>query len=584
MARLATVPSFRLAPFEPAQIERFVAAWARALFRVPPDDGTSPLAAQAESYRKVLQDAIDAHPDAGPLTENPLLLTLLAVVHWSQKQLPEQRAELYEEAVKYLLACRQALSRYPTAQRRGALQALALAMVEDPEGVQRSLGRAAAAARVAPVLAVSPREAEEFLEDEALHSGLLVSRAEGEIEFWHLSFEEYLAAVQLVALQIAEGDDPWTHVRDHLYDDRWGEVILLLASALHRGGGPRASKRLIEKVLATGGDPVSQARAVGLVGRLLRDLRPYGGEPAAGTGYEKALSETLALFTRGGTAAPEGVRVEVGEALGAAGDPRLLDPLVHRVALPGGRFRMGAQKTDREAAGYDAEAWDDEAPVRQVSLSPFQIGRYPVTVAEFRRFLEAKDKGYLNPRLWMPEGWAWRTNEDVQAPGSWKQQLRHPNRPVVEVSWYQADAYCRWVGGRLPTEAEWEFAARGAAGRKYPWGSAEPGEAHANFGHRVDVPSPVGVYPQGATPEGVYDLAGNVLEWCGDWFGAYPPEEQHDPTEPLAGASRVLRGGSFVGDARHLRGACRLGFPPEVSGDVIGFRVVCSRSAGLERA
>ncbi len=616
MSRLSTVPSFRLAPFEPAQVERFVAAWSRALFRVPQEDGTSPLAEQAESYRQALQAAIDAHPDVGPLSENPLLLTLLAVVHWNRKKLPEQRAELYEEAVKYLLECRQGLSRFPTAQRREALQTLALAMVEDPEGVQRSLGRAAAAARVAPVLDIPQREAEEFLEDEALHSGLLVSRAEGEIEFWHLSFEEYLAAVQLVALQLAVGEASWTHVRDHLYDDRWSEVILLLASALHRSGGPRAPKRLIEKILATGGDPAGQARAVGLVGRILRDLRfyggdpaagtatggdpvnkaravglvgcilrdlrPYGGDPAAGTGYEKALGETLALFAAGGSAAPERVRVEVGEALGAAGDPRLFDPLVQRVALPGGLFRMGAQKA--KAPNYDVEAYADEAPVRQVSLSPFGIGRYPVTVAEFRRFLDAMDKAYLNPRLWIPEGWAWRTNKDVLAPGSWKQQLRHLNRPVVKVSWYEADAYCRWVGGRLPTEAEWEFAARGAAGRKYPWGDAEPGEEHANFRRRVGAPSPVGVYPHGATEEGVYDLAGNVWEWCGDWFGDYLPEEQHDPSGPTAGTSRVLRGGSYNRAARNLRGAFRSNSRPEVRLGYIGFRVVWSRSAGLETA
>ena len=582
--RLGTVPSFRLAAFEPAQVAERVKASSRALFRVPPHDGDGVAAGQAEAYRQQLQEAIDAHPDVGPLTESPLMLTLLAVVHWNRRKLPEQRAEFYDAAIEYLLEARREQSAFPLALRREALQALALAMVEDPEGVQRSLGQSAAAVAVAPVLGVELPAAEEFVDDEALCSGLLVSRTEGEIEFWHLSFEEHLAASQLVALQLATGEDYWSRIERHLHDDRWSEVLLLLASSLHRRGGARASKRLVEKILATGTDPASRARAVGLVGRLLRDLRPYGGDPAAGTAYEAALTETLALFEPDGQAAPEAVRVEVGEALGLAGDPRLLDSFAHRVAFAGGRFRMGAQKDDRGAPNHDPEAFGDEAPVHWVTVSPFTMGRYPVTVGEFRRFLEAKEKGYLNPRLWSPEGWAWRANEEVPAPGSWEQP-GPASEPPGGGGFLARGRGVLPLGGRSPAHrgGVGSLAARGLAGRRYPWGESEPGEEQANFQMRVASPSPVGIYPRGATPEGLYDLAGNVWEWCRDWYGPYPVEAQTDPPGPPGGAARVLRGGSFDVSPSSLRGAFRFNYLlPGFRGGVVGFRVVWSRSSGLE--
>lgn len=256
----------------------------------------------------------------------------------------------------------------------------------------------------------------------------------------------------------------------------------------------------MERILATGTDRVSRARAVGLVGRVLVDVKPYGGDPSVGTEYSAALEETLTIFelpAEGEEVVDEAIRVEVGEALGQAGDPRLASPDETWVSIPGGTFRMGAQNDDPKAPGYDPEADDDESPVRRVTVSPFAIGRFPVTVQEFRPFVEAGDEGYLDPRHWDPSGWAFRERERHQRPGSWAEQLRHPNRPVTEVSWYEADAYCRWARGRLPTEAEWELAARGEKGRRFPWGDQEPDSRRANFTMNVGRPTPVGIYSRG---------------------------------------------------------------------------------------
>ena len=575
MSQLGGVPGFPLEPFGPADVEAFVASWSRALYQqgsAAESDG------EAERYRLDLLAAVQAHPNVAPMTASPLMLTMLAVVHWNQKKLPEQRAELYDAAVEYLLDSRSDQASQPAPLRREVLQAVALAMFEHKEGVQRSLGLREAAEAATPVLGSSEQETALFLEDEALYSGLLVSRNEGELEFWHLSFQEYLAALELAA-----SGEYWPGIREHLYDDRWNEVVLLLAGCLRRQGGGRAAQRFVGRILEHAGDDrVARARAVGLIGRVLEDVRPYGGDPAAGTGFEQALEQTLEIFQPGGLAVEEKVRIEVGEALGKVGDPRLVDPAANRVAIAGGTFLMGAQAESAGEPGFDEEAHEDEAPPRRVTLSPFAIGRYPVTVQEFAVFVDAAEEGYLNPRQWSPEGWATREKESWQRPGSWEEQLQVRNRPVTGISWYEADAYGRWIGGRLPTEAEWEWVARGVEGRRFPWGDEDPDEARANFEMSVGRPNPVGVYPHGATTEGVFDLAGNVWEWCSDWFGDYPEEDdQANPEGPSTGGSRVLRGGSFDDASRFFRAACRDNGPPEIRYDVVGFRVVFALPGAL---
>jgi formylglycine-generating enzyme required for sulfatase activity len=515
------------------------------------------------------------------MTANPLLLTILAVVHWNRKKLPEQRADLYEAALDYLLETREKQSAYETTLRKDCLKAIAVRMFEDAEGVRRTLGRREAADMVRPLLGVDFGKAQAFVEDEELHSGILVSRIEGEVEFWHPTFGEYLAA-----LALAWEPDYWQRVERHLYEERWNEVVLLLAGCRRRQG-LRLASDFIRSILQADRTLAGRARAVGLVGRILRDISPAGGDAGQGTGYAEALQAVLAVFEKGAMPVAEAVRIEVGEALGQAGDPRISDDdHADRVLIPGGSFWMGAQRSQPRKPGYDKEADRDENPVHRVTVSDFWIDRYSVTVRRFVRFVEAGPEGYLNERFWAPEGWAWRQQEGRNQPASWEEQVRHPNRPVVGVSWYEADAYCSWLAHatghtvRLPTEAQWEFAARGEEGRKYPWGDDAPTGLHANFEMRVQDPTSVGIYPLGATPEGVEDLAGNVWEWCGDWYGPYSADERTDPTGPPEGQSRLLRGGGFSFDPEYLRAACRLNRTPENVYALVGFRCVVVRAQG----
>lgn len=243
------------------------------------------------------------------------------------------------------------------------------------------------------------------------------------------------------------------------------------------------------------------------------------------------------------------------------------------VDIPSGDFLMGAQSGQPDEPGFDKQAHDDESPIRRVTLSPFRLARYPVTNGEYAVYVE--ETGKEPPTHWeagrIPDG-----------------KVDHP---VVEVSWTDAVAFARWLSKktseedeetiRLPTEAQWEFAARGSEGRRFPWGSDEPDDQRANFDGQVGDTTPVGSYPDSVTPEGVHDLAGNVLEWCGDFFGPYPSEPEPDPTGPASGSSRVLRGGSFGFSQGFLRAASRFHLPPGSRGGLVGFRLCVVGSRGL---
>ncbi len=579
MARLASMPEYPLEPLGSEEVAAFVGAWSTELCRV------EAMGATAEEYEGRLLAAIRAEELFRPLTANPLMLTLLAVVHgkrWrarfeageppEEAALPSQRSVLYREAVDYLLEARSDPEvEAPT--RREALRVLALAMFTHPDGVQEVLGHRLAAAEVEPVVGGSREEVERHLDREARHSGILVTRAHGEVRFWHRSFQEYLAAEAL------SRRDWWPILQpqEALHEDPWSELVLFLAGCLRSAEHVEGPRRLIARLLESarrrgvwagvrrlvGGDPdrLERASTVGLVSRILLELEGFEGDPSEGTGYGDALEATLGIFEPGGKILDEAVRIEVGEALGRAGDPRLARPEENRIRIPSATSWTGARDKDPKAPGYDPDAWGDESP-RQVTVAGFVLGRYPVTVQEYRSFVVEGGYEASNRDAWDPAGWSWREREGVREPGFWEEQLRHRNRPVTGVSWFEADAYCRWRGGRLPTEAEWELAARGAEGRRYPWGPEDPDATRSNFGSRVGHPTPVGIYPLGATPEGVQDLGGNVWEWCRS-------EE---------GAARVLRGGSDFSYRGDVRAAARGGYGPGNRDDGVGFRVVSPSS------
>lgn len=162
-------------------------------------------------------------------------------------------------------------------------------------------------------------------------------------------------------------------------------------------------------------------------------------------------------------------------------------------------------------------AKDHEKPGRIVELPGFFMDVFPVTNRQFLLFM--RDGGYEGREYWSEDGWKWVKSRDIQKPaGMEKMDFDKREQPVAGVSWYEAEAYARWAGKRLPTEAEWEKAARGTDRRRFPWGSDFPTSALANFDNAVGRTTPVGAYPAGASFYGCLDMAGNINNWCQDWY------------------------------------------------------------------
>src|SRR3990172_2467496 len=272
---------------------------------------------------------------------------------------------------------------------------------------------------------------------------------------------------------------------------------------------------------------------------------------------------------------PVQVREEAADALGRVGDPRFDREQGLWVRIPEGKFWMGAQKSDPKGRNYDKyaeeETWS-ESPPHEVGLSEYWIGKYPVTVCQYKRFIEAR--GYDDEAYWKAGGFG-----QFKEPDKWQDQLQHPTRPVVNVSWYEAKAYAEWAGCGLPTEAQWERAARGSGDeyRKYVWGNTEPDKETMNYYESgIGHPTPVGIFPESCSQKDVIDvidMAGNVWEWCEDWYGDYPTGSVTDPVGAKGGSGRVVRGGGWGSLARYCRSAYHLSISPDDRNDGFGFRV-----------
>lgn len=216
----------------------------------------------------------------------------------------------------------------------------------------------------------------------------------------------------------------------------------------------------------------------------------------------------------------------------------------------------------------------DSRPMHFVALDAFLIDKHPVTNRMFSQFLNEVGNQVESGTKWFEDS---AKNARLRWSGScWLVMRNYSEHPIVSVSWYGAVAYCRWVGGRLPTEAEWEKAARGFDDRIYPWGNEAPTHEHANYqGSQINT-SPVGNLPKGASSFGLLDMAGNVWEWVSDWYEPdyYIRSVLINPRGPDSGVTKVMRGGSWFNIERHLKVSYRSYSNPGTCTANLGFRCV----------
>lgn len=241
------------------------------------------------------------------------------------------------------------------------------------------------------------------------------------------------------------------------------------------------------------------------------------------------------------------------------------------VLVPAGEFTMGGKAADevkvcseKFGAACQLSWFVDEEPQHKVSLDAFSIDKYEVTNALYQA---CEDQGACTP----PQSTASNSHP------SYYDNPEFANYPVIYVNWHQAQAFCKWRGARLPTEAEWEKAARGTDTRMYPWGN-ELDAAFANFHWNVSDTTRVGSYEDGKSPYGVYDMAGNVWEWVSSLYAPYPYNAQDGRESPTGSRERVIRGGSWGQEGDNsVSVSYRYAFDPNKSNMDLGFR--CAKSA-----
>jgi formylglycine-generating enzyme required for sulfatase activity/transcriptional regulator with XRE-family HTH domain len=562
--------------FDCEDIAAFAYNWTQALETLARGSSVA-VEGLARQERDELIASIHRHPGVRALATNPLLLTILALMRRQGVVLPERRVELYTKYVETLLRhwnLARSLGRPPadefdSKQTLRVLAPLALWIHETEPGSglvgRERLLRYLTDLYLRRATAEPEKAAMQFMADVHEHAGLLVERGAGSYGFPHLSFQEYLAAWGLAMRGQTSTEVVSSFLAERIEQSAWNEVILLVIGILGVvQEREEAASTVVEEVLRKAS---KNGPAVALMGEAVADS-PQSVTPMC----RQDIVERLARTMREEREQPM-VRGSAGAVLERLGDPRFdpsmfflpvkysdgsPEPLLGFVEIPGGPCILGANPQ------VDLDANPKWEPVRRCEVPKFYIARYPVTQAQFQAFLD---------------------HEKDSAP-TFRQTRGHPNHPVTNVPLEHALMYCKWLTAqlreltaapetiasllleshwcvRLPTEDEWEKAARGANDvRRYPWGDVfDPNRANSSQSE-IDGTTVVGCFHSGRSPYGIEDMAGGVWEWT------LPRSED---------SVNVLRGGAFNSEPRELRCSHRYHYHyyPEVrEPHNCGFRVV----------
>ncbi|MCH9684953.1 MAG: SUMF1/EgtB/PvdO family nonheme iron enzyme [Deltaproteobacteria bacterium] len=565
-----------LRSFDDAQVRDFVHRWFAII--EPPARGGDPARVRAHAHAEALLDDLGGEQFQAQrvyaLTRNPLLLTALCLVHREAGKLPDSRAALYEECVRVLLArWERAEADHPVRRldggARAVLQPVARWMHEERDrkhATTKQLEDPLCEAFSAAGIELEPGP---FLLSIREESGLLMGWGPDEYGFAHLGFQEYLAAEDIGGKTGKGGPAFLFELASRFGDSWWQEVVLLMLA--------RGDRRLFERFMAevvrrpdfasvASSEVMTQclAEAKETSARPFVDaLRAPGGaadEPTAARQLAalqvlartmpKQAQELDAMLRGHDAPAVQRWWVEHRRQQGLGGDVITAARGGYSlVKIPGGRFTMGSPENEQ---GHRA----NESPHHEVELSSFYLGRYPVTNAEYREYLKA------NPGLPKPKFWGDR-------------QYNQDEQPVVGVSWMEANAYCDWARLLLPTEAQWEHACGAGTTTRFYSGDDDNDLARVGWYAKNSDGRLHAVGELEPNEFGLYDMHGNVWEWCRDAHEPYTTRARDSDglrKQPVGGAGRVIRGGSWSVDADSARSACRGRVRPDYRYDDVGFR------------
>ncbi len=593
-------------PMTPEQIKQLVDDWCGQIWEQP-DDRAAACQTVVEAITELNQERAERKQE--PLVATPLMVTMVVSVRYNSRDLPRERAKLFDAFVRVVLAsqhtgaenersAKEDLKNFGGSpdQQREMMSILAFGMHVAGQGATTDEGRVRAILE-GPL----KRRGEEKLLDEFLraarHRGGLFEPHGDQFTFIHLTFQEFLAG-QYLAQQWADLPDDSPSLAVIVADSWWREVVLLAIGSLEIPPMLYDKREAFITALCQMADP-AQAQVAAAELAATGVLEYHDPHPML---ENMARDRLVALLTDpglGDVRAP--TRAAAGRALAHLGDPRrgvLCTPLLQLGEGQGVRANL----PDILWCPVPAEPFimgEERDRHRETIAEPYLISRYLVTNAQYQAFVD-DEAGYRNRQWWTSAGRSWRKDRrDPWRPGGVFEQANHP---LVGVTWYEALAFCNWLDDRLhqqdnvfnvwqesrrvivpcrletkgwrvrlPTESEWERAARGTDGRTYPWGE-EITLQHANYAEaEIGSTSAVGVFPRGASLCGALDMAGNVWEWCGTkWRETYKTREDNSPD---GDTRRVLRGGSFYSQY-HARCAFRGRLNPGSINNNFGLRVV----------
>jgi formylglycine-generating enzyme required for sulfatase activity len=615
-----------LLPWNRAQMERFVAAWYAAI-----PDAVLP-ATERQSRAGALIAALQQRADLRRIGERPLLLTMATLVQLNDGRLAGSSSTLYGRCVDLLLGQWEAVGKRDS--EFGSLSDF-VGLPGDSSTLLPLLTRIAFAAhrnggglhegslrrndlRVTVIDALYAADyadpvggAERFLRYIDERAGLIQPDDSGDLYlFIHPSFKEYLAGRELI-----RGIEPVEALLAVRSDERWHAPILLAIGHLISQQTAAVPYLFLARLISPHGHPSQRQRDVLLAAAIGDDIsweRLIATEPLFAQLRELLRQQLVGVVE--GRAVTTAERVRAAGFLGALRDPRpgVCDVTPLLVYVPAGSVQLGSDAATIATVANDyarfyerrdptlaarARLWPtNEANESWLELPGFWLARYPVTNAQYAVFLDAD--GY-NPAApwWTAAGRDWLQRDDSaldlrpnrrraqkRTPAFWddgRMARQRANHPVVGMNYYEACAFAAWLSQhladgyryRLPSEAEWEYAARGTTRRSYPWGEGAPTDDRANFGDSYGATTPVGCFPGGATPEGIADMAGNVWEWTHSLFRPYPYDTAYDTAELPAHALIVVRGGSWHSRATRLRAATRNRNDPDMYFNDLGFRL-----------
>jgi len=572
---------FELLDFEEKEIRAFLGQWYEV--REPNPQQVKKL---ADDLWKAIQQ-----PSVRSIAGNPLILTMIALIHRAETKLPEGRALLYDKCTECLLdlwtAAKQDLEEIPELKgfalrdKRRVLGRIAYDAQLEAPGEQREAGVLIDQDRLARQLETFVRSeitsqqtghvAEVLLNALRGRDGVLAEQQTGQFGFLHKTFQEYFAAWH-IAENVSGVEDALGYVEKHIGDPFWHETLYLAVAKM--GGGIQAE--VLRETLRKGRVRFawhclqSGARADRWLDTLIRFLAQCYEEHGwslprledhldVWQASPKVLPILRGVFEKenrdGNVVYPALLLLDALAERGSreAKDLRgyFLSEYPNRSASPAADNMAPVAAGPLPLGDTFRDGREGERPVTEVTLPGFWIDRFPVTNAEYERMIP----GHKTQR------------------GPYSQT---DAQPVANVSWYEAALYCRWSGARLPTEAEWEKAAAWDAKekrkRKYPWGNEwDASKCNCLEGER-GATTPAGAYPDGASPYGCQDMAGNVWEWMSSPYRAYPYEEGQADEDAEAPTLRVVRGGSFGVGRRRVRTAYRRRNCPWSQRASLGFR------------